>query len=237
MLREWFRTQSPFGEWRPLKWLVVGTIALVYASYWLVLEPAQAHAFYVLAPIAFIFAAYCWTYVDSPRWRRIAAAILTLNIAFHAAQAWIQASMKSLYHDREVVATAVRLKQPEMFGHRRAFAIDGGPSALDVVSRPYDSQQDVQLRDVHLALGPRRVALWTVTLRNANDRVAYRDVQYQTRYRDEGGRIVDERNDRIKEIFQPGAVVHLEINDGIDTKAFATATIDVLGAEALLPIR
>ena len=49
------------------------TVALVYASYWFVLEPPQAHAFYVVAPVAFMFAAYCWTFVDSPRWRRIAA--------------------------------------------------------------------------------------------------------------------------------------------------------------------
>ena len=56
------------------KWLVAGTVVLVYASYWFVMEPPQAHAFYVVAPLAFMFAAYCWTFVDSPRWRRIAAA-------------------------------------------------------------------------------------------------------------------------------------------------------------------
>ena len=122
MLREWFRTRSPFAEWRALKMLVAGTVALVYASYWFVLEPSQAHAFYVVAPVAFMFAAYCWTFVDSPRWRRIAAVVLVLNIALHIGQAYIQAPMKSLYRNREVVAAAIRLKQPEMFAHRRPFA-------------------------------------------------------------------------------------------------------------------
>src|SRR5262249_61815577 len=67
MLREWFRARSPLAEWRPLKWLVVGTVALVYGSYWFVLEPAQAHAFYIVAPGAFGVSASCWTHIGPPR--------------------------------------------------------------------------------------------------------------------------------------------------------------------------
>jgi hypothetical protein len=227
MLREWFQTRSPFSEWRPLKMLVVATVALVYASYWFVLEPAQAHAFYVVAPVAFVY---------SPRWRQIAAAVLAVNIAFHAGQAWIQAPVKSLYRNREVVAAAIRLKEPQMFAHRRAFAIDGGPPGLQDPSRPHASRQDVQLFDTRLTMGPRKVALWTVTLRNGNAGVAYRDVLYQTHYRDQSGQVVAQRYDFIKEIFQPGAVAQLELNDGFVTAPFTSATIEVLGAEALLPV-
>lgn len=237
MLREWFRTRSPFAEWAALKWLVVGSVALVYASYWLVLEPSQAHAFYVLAPVGFMFAAYCWTFVDSPRWRQIAAAILLVNVVYHSGLAFIQAPEHSLYRNRDVVATAIRLKEPEMFSHRRAFAIDGGPIALDAESRPYDSRRDVQFSDVQFTLGSRRVGLWTLTLRNGNDRVAYRDVLYLTSYRDQRGEVVVRRSDYIKDVFQPGTVTRLEVNDGFVSEAFATATIEVIGAEALLPIR
>lgn len=237
MLKEWFRIRSSFAEWAALKWLVVGTVVLVYASYWLVLEPSQAHAFYVVAPVGFMFAAYCWTFVDSPRWRQIAAATLVVNVAFHAGQAWIQAPEHSLYRNREVVAAAIRLKEPEMFSHRRAFAIDAGPVALQAASRPYDGRRDVQFTDVQFALGPRRVALWTLTLRNGNDRVAFRDVLYLTSYRGEHGEVVVRRSDYIKDVFQPGAVTRVEVNDGFVTAPFASATIEVVGAEALLPIR
>src|SRR5262245_28166112 len=138
MAREWFRRRSGFAEWGSLKWLVVATVGLVYASYWFVLEPAQAHAFYVVAPVGFLFAAYCWTFVDSPRWRQIAAALLAANILFHVGQAWVQTPERSLYRNREVVAAAIREKEPEMFAHRRAFAIDGGPLFLDPAVRPWD---------------------------------------------------------------------------------------------------
>ena len=237
MLREWFRTRSPFAEWQPLKWLVAGTVVLVYASYWFVVVPPQAHAFYVVAPVAFIFAAYCWTFVDSPRWRRIAAVTLGLNVVFHAGLAWIQGPEQSLYRNREVVATAIRMREPEMFSHRREFVVDGGPLTLQAASRPYDRQKDVQLTDVQFTLGPRRVALWTVTVRNTNLRVAYRDVLYRTSYLDPRGEVIEQRSNYIKDVYQPGAVTRLELNDGIFEKEFASTRIDMLDAEALLPIR
>jgi hypothetical protein len=237
MLREWFRTRSPFAEWRPLKWLVVGTVLLVYASFWFVIEPPQAHNLYVIAPIALLFAAYCWTFVDSPRWRRIAAGVLAVNVAYHIGQAWIQAPDKSLYRNRSVVATAIRLKQPEIFAHRRPFAIDGGALVLQDPTRPYDSLRDVKFEDIRLTLGPRRVALWTLTLHNRNERVAFRDVLYLTRYRDDSGQVLLERSDYVKDVFQPKTETAIEVNDGFVEPRFASATIEVMGAEALLPIQ
>jgi hypothetical protein len=238
MLREWFRTTSPFPEWRPLKWLVAGTVLVIYASYWFVVEPPQAHAFYVVAPVAFVFAAYCWTFVDSGRWRRIAGALLVVNVAFHIGQAWIQAPEHSLYRNREAVATAVREKQPEMFAHRRPFAVDGGPVALQDPSRPYDGGHDVRFSDAQMtATGPGRVALWTMTVHNSNDRVAYRDILYRTNYRDHQGRLIDQRADYIKDIFEPGAVVHLEVVDGFLPRQYASASIEILRVEALLPAK
>lgn len=235
MLREWLRRRSVYAEWAPIRWLVAGTIGLVYASYSFVLEPPQAHAFYVVAPIAFMFAAYCWTFIDTPRWRRMAAVLLIVNIAFHAGMAWVQAPEKSVYRHREVVAAAIRLKEPEMFGHRRPFAVDGGPALLQDPSRPYDNRHDVQFVDVRRTM-PYGVALWTFTLRNTNDRVAYREVLYQTTYRDGNGRLLDQRYDYLKDVFQPGDVRAVEVNDGFVRVPFASATIEVLGAEALVPI-
>jgi hypothetical protein len=39
-------------KWAALRRLVVGAVLIVYASYFFVMEPPQAHAFYALAPIA-----------------------------------------------------------------------------------------------------------------------------------------------------------------------------------------
>jgi hypothetical protein len=189
-----------------------------------------------LAPVAFLFAAYWWTLVDSPRSRRVAAIVLAFGVVFHSGLAWAQAPLISLYRNRGVVAEAVRLKQPEMFAHRRDFAIDGGPAALHDAARPYDATRDMQLVSARLGPGPGRSLHWTVVLRNASKAVAFRDPLYITTYRDGSGRVVDERHERVKDIFEPGDVQALELNDGYATVSFASATLRIAAAEALLPV-
>ena len=94
----------------------------------------------------------------------------------------------------------------------------------------------MQFSDEQVTIKPMRVVLWTVTLRNTNERVAFRDVLYQTHYRDEEGRVVDQRDQVIKDIFQPGTATTLTLNDGRVRTPFASATIEVLRADGLLPV-
>jgi hypothetical protein len=147
----------PQPQWNALRRLVLAAVLLVYASYWFVMEPPQAHAFYVLSPLAFIFAAYWWTFVDSPRARQIAVCVIALNVAFHAGLILTEGPELSLYKNRDVVATAVRLKEPEMFAHRRDFAIGGGPAALTDPARPYDPTRDFQVLDATQRMGTKAI--------------------------------------------------------------------------------
>jgi hypothetical protein len=233
-MRQW-PAAMPRPKWAALRRLVAASVLLVYASYWVVMEPPQAHAFYVLAPIAFLFAAFWWTFVDSPRARQIAAGVLVINVAFHAGLAWAQAPEVSLYKNREVVATAVRLKAPEMFAHRRDFAIGGGPIALSDPSRPYDPTRDFQIVASAYRPGPQGSLHWTITVHNRSAVVAYRDPLYVSTYLDEHDVIVDQRHERLKDIFQPGDTRTIELNDGFAGPAFTKARLQIVAAEALLP--
>ena len=226
----------PPEKWAALRRLVAIGVLIVYASYFLVMEPPQAHAFYVLSPLALMVAAFWWTFVDSPRMRQLAAGVLVLNIAYHAGLAWAQAPELSLYKNREVVATAVRLKSPEMFAHRRDFAVDGGAAVLSDLSRPYDPTRDFQVLASAYRPGPQRSLHWTITVRNASAVVAFRDPLYITTYADQRGTVVDERHERIKDIFQPGETRTIELNDGWAGPAFTTAQLKIAAAEALLPL-
>jgi len=233
--RQW-PASLPRIQWRALRRTAAGAVLLVYVSYWFVMEPPQAHAFYVLAPIALLFAAYWWSFVDSPRARTMAAAVLAINICFHAGLAWAQAPELSLYKNRAIVATAIRLKQPQMFAHRREFAIDGGPAALDDPERPYNPRQDIEVVAAAYRPGPRRSLHWTITIRNRSRVVAYRDPLYFTTYVDERERVVDQRHERLKDIFEPGVTRTIELNDGYAGPAFAKARFEIMAAEALLPV-
>jgi hypothetical protein len=234
MLASWIRSpRSP--SWVTLRRLVAFTVLLVCASYAFVMEPPQAHAFYLLAPIAFVFAAYCWSLVDSPRWRVVAAGVLGTNIAFEAALASVQVRNQSLYENRQVVAQAIQLKEPEIFGHRRAYAVDPGPAELRDPSRPFDPVHEVELLDPALAIGLGRTANWKITVRNANPRVAFRDILYFATYQDAGGRTIERHHEFIRQVFEPGESRTIELNDGFAPPAFDHATLNVAAAEALLP--
>src|SRR5207248_5390025 len=116
----------------------------------------------------FLLAAYCWAFIDGPRWRIAAAALLAVNVAFHAGLAVAQLPELSLYKNRGPVAAAVRLRQPEMFAHRRPFAIEGAPYGLSDPSRPHDAVRDMQVVAASYTLERGPYVQWRITVRNTN---------------------------------------------------------------------
>jgi hypothetical protein len=234
MLVTLFRRGAGRPDWSPLRIVTVATVVLVYASYFFVTEAPQAHAFYVVAPIAFIYAAACWSLIDSPRWRRFAGAVLACNVAFHAVLAAIQGPEQSLYANRDVVASAIREQEPEIFGHRRPYAIDAGPRALSDPAHPYTSE-DLTVDEQTLRVGPRRSAIWTVTITNRNPGVAFRNLIYVSTYT--GGGQTQRHEDVIKDVLQPGETARLRLVDTTLRMSPEAATFTIAGAEALLPAR
>ena len=238
MLVSAFRRQGPPERLRhgqALRALVAFTVVLVYASYWFVREEPQAHAFFVVAPVAFIFAASCWPLIDSRRWRRVAAAVMGANIALHAGLAVVQARHDSLYTNRQVVAAAIRDKEPEMFGHRRPYANDAGPSAVTDPTRPHDVR-DLQIVERAVRIERGGAAVWTVTVTNTNRRVAFRSLIYHATYADGKGDVVQQRDDVIKDVLQPGETKRFEVVDTIVRAPFQDATFEVVSAEGLIPV-
>ncbi len=47
--------------------------------------------------------------------------------------------------------------------------------------------------------------------------------------------VVEERHERIKEIFQPGTTRTIELNDGYAGPPFEKARLEIVAGEALLP--
>ena len=234
MLASWFRSSLATPDWRAIRKVVAFSVGLVYLSYWFVIEPAQAHAFYLVAPVSFVFAAYCWSIIDSPGWRKAAAAVLSINIAYQVAFASIKLVTSSLYTNRGAVVQAIVSKSPEMFGHRRAFAPDAGPPVLQDPSRPYNPLIDIHLVDATFSVGFARTANWSFVLTNTNPRVAFRRTMYRTTYRDRAGK-VEERYQFIDWILQPGESRRFVVSDLFVDASVADASIRVGGADALLP--
>lgn len=221
------------AQWVAMRRLLAASIAIVCASYSFVMEPPQAHAFYVLAPMALLLGVYCWTFVDSPRMRVVAAWILGVNIVFHGGLAIAQAPMKSVYKRREVVMAAIRQKRFDILGHRRPFAIDAGPYTVDS-SLPHDPTRDIVVDNTTYARRFDSSVHWTVRIRNTNERVAYRDLLYLTTYIGADGSRIEE-HEFIKDIFEPCEQRVVDLNDGVVRAPFVDATLQVIAAEPLIP--
>jgi hypothetical protein len=230
--RRWPRAGSA-AQWKAMRWLLAASIAIVFASYALVMEPPQAHAFYVLAPVSLLLAAYCWAFIDSRRARVAAAWLLGVNIAYHAGLAVAQAPIRSLYKRRDVVMAAIREKRFDILGHRRPFAIDAGPYTVDA-SVPHDPTRDIVVENPAFTRRFDWSVHWTVRIRNNNERLAYRDLLYLTTYRSADGTKVEE-HEFIKDIFQPCEARVVDLNDGVVRSAFVDATLTVIAAEPIMP--
>ena len=234
MAWSWFRRRSPHHEWAALKLVVAGSVLLIYFSYWFVVEPPQAHAFYLLAPVAFVYVFYCWSHVDSRRWRVVAAVVLGVSIVYHAGMVIGRAHERSLYKNRQVAAAAVFYKKPDLLGHRRLYAIEGAPPPDVIVTG--DGLSEVRLVTAAWSRGIGGMVLWTMTVRNESRTNAYRDVYYDATYRDAAGRTVSVYYGLVAEILQPGQAVTLTgVNHGF-IDSFRTAEIRLLGAERLVPL-
>jgi hypothetical protein len=48
--------------------------------------------------------------------------------------------------------------------------------------------------------------------------------------------VLEQRHERIKDIFEPGATRTIDLNDGYAAAPFAGARLEIAAAEALLPV-
>lgn len=241
-----FRPSKAHSEWRAVRLLALGTVLLVYASYFFSIPEPRAHAFYVVAPVAFVYGFYCWSLLaHGRRWRVTGGALLALTVAFHAGLALARGPARSLYKNRDLVATALRARRPEMFARPRPFALAPGEQApasdpkadLRIVKAVMRQERGwAWLRKLVLrSEGP--VALWKLVVRNEGA-VAYRDLRYVTEYHSAGGERVGGSERQILEVIQPGETLRLfGVNDGfVDARAVA-GELRIVAAQALVPLR
>jgi hypothetical protein len=229
-----FRGRSSHPEWTSLRNLTAATPLLVYFSYFLAVKEPWAHAFYVVCPVALVYAFYCWSFLLAHRsWRRAAAALLLTGVLFQAALVLARAPERSLYKNRRVVAEAIRHRNPEMLGHRRPFARDADPGAREAVVRV---PVDLHVIGSSWSRAVGGVALWTVTIRNEGA-VAYRDLWFTTAYRGASGEPRGAGEGVLAEVIQPGELRTIAgVNDGFVAPEAQSGEMAIARAQRLVPL-
>jgi hypothetical protein len=220
------RRRSALRDWPAVRWLTVGTIALVSLSFFFVVQPAQARMYYVVAPVAFVYAAYSWTFIDSRWWRRVAAGVLTINVLFQAGLMAARFPGASLYLDRALVAQAIDTRQADVFSHRRPFSRDASPADLAAVGASAQAPADLEITRATLSRPILNLTAWTLVIHNRSTSTAYRDLVCETIYSDGAGRDVDRHQESVWVVIQPGASEEVQVIDGV------TWSPTVTGSEA-----
>jgi hypothetical protein len=241
MLWLWFKKNPADPQWRAVKWTALGTVLFLYGSYFFSSnKDPQAHAYYVVAPLAMVYAFHCFRQMDSPWFRKIAAAVIALGIVFHAGLAAARLKERSLYKNRRLVVAAMRHKVPEMFAHRRHTARDVGPVPDVARTLPFvfaNEQGDLVITVDGWRRGPGGSSLFDMTIRHRGTAAAYRDLRYVTLYRTAAGVPVRPGQGKVYESIQPGETLTLTaFNEGYVDPSAAHAEFRVVGAEKLVPI-
>jgi hypothetical protein len=231
-----FRRRSMLRDWSAVRWLTVGTIVLVSLSFYFVVQPAQARMYYVVAPVAFVYAAYSWTFFDSPRWRRGAGGGRTINVLFQAALMLARFPGASLYLDRALVAQAIEAREPDVFSHRRPFARDASPQDLAAVGASAQAPADLDITRATLTRPVLNLTAWTLVIYNRSTSTAYRDLVCETTYTDGAGRAVEQHQESVWVVIQPGASAEVQVVDGITwSPAITGSQARIISALAVKP--
>ncbi len=216
--------QSPSAadDWTRVRWLLAGTIVLIFASYFYSVRGPQAHAFYLGFPVAALFAFTCWEVRGCGRSRlmsRIAAVVLVCNAIVHTGLAWDRWQRQSLYVDRALVAAAIDDRDGRYLGERRGTA------------RDIRATTDLEVARVEWKPW-RGFSRFDVTVRNTSQSLAWLDVRLAISYTDAAGTPLETREIVVKQILQPGEERSwTDLADGRVPERAVAATLRVIEAE------
>jgi len=219
----------------------------IYISFFFSIRGPLAHAFYVVLPIAIVYACCCWRAYATPRLVRVAAAALVAGAVMHAGLVIDRLPRRSLYVNRPLVQAAIATPNDRFLGERRDSLVaphDSRPRAIDPVPdidayMRADALSDLEVTrtDWSPVLGG-RVSRLIVSVRNRSAAAAWIDLRYVAEYRDAQGQLVAEREGIIKEILQPATGrTWDDLTDGLAPDRAATATVRIVGAEKVIPVR
>jgi hypothetical protein len=120
LLALWFRKKTDNEDWRPIKYLTLLVLALLYISFAFSIRAPYSHTLYVTFPVVMLYSMYCWAdYLKGPGWRKFATVFLIAGIIFNLGLAGANIRRQSLYLDRARVQAAIDARDYHILGERR----------------------------------------------------------------------------------------------------------------------
>ncbi len=108
-------------EFKKVKWLILGSLLLLYVSFFFSIKGPSPHTFYIMLPLALFYAFYCyeWLIAKSKFALRLLKTIALCGIVFHIGLGAYKFQYKSMYQNRELVVKALHEMDYKVLGKRR----------------------------------------------------------------------------------------------------------------------
>jgi len=127
LIFEFFRKKQDQG-WNLVKYSTLSMLAILYLSFFFSIKGPSAHTFYVLYPVAVIYAFYCWSaYFERSFWRKVAVIFIICGLLTNLAIAINNFKVRSMYADtqqgngRELTLKAIHNSDYKLLGSRRSW--------------------------------------------------------------------------------------------------------------------
>lgn len=225
------------ADWPVVRALFIATVLLASGSFFFTVAWAQARSYYVVAPVSFVYAAYCWTFIDSPRARRLAAVVLSVNLVVQVSLALSRLSGASLYMDRPLLMQAIAERTPGRFANRRPWGRDVTPDVLASTIVDAKPAADLEISSAEPSRYVRDVVSWAFVVSNRSPTVAYRDLLCELRYLDGVGSVVETHREVVWLVLQPGETRRGTVVDHARrASGWAKADLRVVDAQPLRPV-
>lgn len=225
------------ADWPVVRALFIATVLLASGSFFFTVAWAQARSYYVVAPVSFVYAAYCWTFIDSPRARRLAAVVLSVNLVVQVSLALSRLSGASLYMDRPLLTQAIAERTPGRFANRRPWGRDVTPDVLASTIVDAKPAAHLEIESAEPSRYVRDVVSWTFVVSNRSPTVAYRDLLCEIRYFDRAGGVVARHAEVVWLVLQPGETRRgTVVDDARRASGWAKTDLRVVDAQPLRPV-
>ena len=119
LIWQWFANTSSRADWQAIRYFALATVAWLCFAFLFSLKLPAAHTFYLMIPVALLYALYAWErLLAKSRWQRFAAAAIACSIIFHAGLAFRNLRTTSIYADRDRIVEALEKKDFRIVGDR-----------------------------------------------------------------------------------------------------------------------
>jgi hypothetical protein len=206
-------------DWRNVRILVVATVVLICASYFLSIRVAGARVLPGVPNSAF-FALSCWQLCARAagdrwrRWERLAMVVIVAGVIVHSGLAIDRSSRQSLYANRALVVSAISDRNDRYLGDRRdtIYATeDHRPRPIDHVGDPDGYLAANATGDLHVVRADWRpvdvpllgqVSVFSLAITNGGREIAWLDLRFEVVFAGADGRVAAHEGDQ--DVLEPG---------------------------------